>query len=120
VALETYWAHRTKTGRVVYDRPKNNFTWRDVHRIVSQMETPHFESRNFLRDFWFMWRTQVVLAGIHAQVLASEAEWALEQVSQALAAKYIGGAVAVAEWFDNLWELVKWARRIDSFVRPDS
>lgn len=31
------WKHRTKTGRVVYDRKKKEFTCRDVQRIAQKV-----------------------------------------------------------------------------------
>lgn len=36
-----YWRHRTKTGRVVYDRPKNRFRLSDITRIVKRLEKPY-------------------------------------------------------------------------------
>ena len=33
----TWWKHRTKTGRVIYDRKKHPFSWRDVLRILYQV-----------------------------------------------------------------------------------
>ncbi|MBA7552676.1 hypothetical protein ES705_45246 [subsurface metagenome] len=34
------WAHKTKVGRVVYDRPKTMFTACDVARIVRSLDYP--------------------------------------------------------------------------------
>lgn len=36
-----YWRHRTKTGRVVYDRPENKFRISDVKRITKTLEKPY-------------------------------------------------------------------------------
>lgn len=35
-----WWAQKTKTGRVVYDSPKNPFRWSDVRRILRSLEMP--------------------------------------------------------------------------------
>ncbi|MBA7709045.1 hypothetical protein ES703_117952 [subsurface metagenome] len=36
-----YWRHRTKTGRVVYDRPKNEFRISDLKRITGKLKKPY-------------------------------------------------------------------------------
>ena len=39
--MPAYWRHRTKTGRVVYDRPKNRFRISDVKRITGTLDKPY-------------------------------------------------------------------------------
>jgi len=38
-----YWAYRTNKGRIIYDRPKHNFSWRDIHRIIGNLVGANLE-----------------------------------------------------------------------------
>lgn len=48
----TWWKHRTKTGRVVYEREKHPFTWRDVLRIINQLEAPEKDEKEYQNFLW--------------------------------------------------------------------
>lgn len=38
--MSVFWKKKTNKGRVVYDRPKNSFTYRDALRIIRKIEEP--------------------------------------------------------------------------------
>lgn len=46
-----WWTHRTKTGRVVYERPKHLFKWRDTVRITDPLQVPPIDDIEFR---WFL------------------------------------------------------------------
>lgn len=52
--MKRFWKHRTNAGRVVYDRRKNPFTWRDILRIIRK--APNWWYRHLDRDPfpWFL------------------------------------------------------------------
>jgi hypothetical protein len=48
------WKHRTNKGRVVYERKKKAFRWRDVSRIAGKLESPTIWDDGFLKEYWFL------------------------------------------------------------------
>ena len=66
----TYWKHRTKKGRVVYDRKPNLFKWTDARRIVSSIPPIDLFSENWEKDYAALLNTsQICLAQIAAIAL---------------------------------------------------
>lgn len=52
------WAPRTTfVGRVVYDRKKHSFTWKDVFRIVDKVPPPTLFDSDYLEQIWKMGRS---------------------------------------------------------------
>jgi len=43
-----WWKHKTKTARLVYDRPRSPFKWRDLVRISPRIDL------DFEIDSWFL------------------------------------------------------------------
>jgi hypothetical protein len=39
------WLHKTKTGRVVYNRKHNAFSWYDVFRIINSIDYPDWRTK---------------------------------------------------------------------------
>lgn len=46
----SWWTHRTKTGRIIYDRKPHAFRWRDVLRILDPLPVPDGEDD---QSYWF-------------------------------------------------------------------
>ena len=88
--MSTLWTHRTKTGRIVYDRKKHYWTEKDLLRIYRHLykrkteEKGPAEDKNrffqFLINLMMMIATDLVswiLSPIGLQALARELVWGL-------------------------------------------
>lgn len=48
---------RTNTGKIVYERKKHDFKWRDSDRITSSMYVPRWVNEDFIEEAWAMEKT---------------------------------------------------------------
>lgn len=104
-----WWAARTKTGRVVYDRPKQPFTWKDVDRITKRLQWDRYQ-----------WPAWLVLFRLLANVQVDPKVWTSirKQVPEGVQAEYEafgGGGFGGAGATRPFW----WLRPIPPPPRAD-
>ena len=60
----------TKRGRVVYDRGKHLFKWKDMYRLVQNMASPEIEetkSAEYADEWAALWGTYMVVFGYYVE-----------------------------------------------------
>ena len=66
-----WWAKRTNTGRVVYDRKKHPFKWSDARRITRSLPIPEPYDENYIKEYWnLVQTTRTCLAALSLAGLA--------------------------------------------------
>lgn len=90
-----WFYHRTLTGRVVYDRPKNFFSWKAAARMVGAIYTAPAPPA---LDLWKVFVYAKVMLQQHVQALSKQD---MQDELARIAALY-GEVVDFSEWRD-LW-----------------
>lgn len=108
-----YWLYKTNRGRVVYDRKKHPFSWRDAARITRQIPFPQGDPETFVKEFYFLNQTlrNVLAQNVFMGLDALEEIWDAAGVVGAAAGGNPIGAVfkgVLNELFDFTQIIYRW------------